>query len=41
MNMSPPSSKVNDQYRAEKPKRLRDVPGYIKRLVKDTGERMF
>ena len=41
MNMSPPSSKVNDQYRAEKPKRLRDVPGYIKRLIKDTSERMF
>ena len=40
MNM-PPSSKVNDQYRVEKPKRLRDVPRYIKRVVGETCERMF
>ena len=41
MNVSPPSSKVNDQYRVERPKRLRDVPKYIKRVVGETSERMF
>ena len=41
MNMSPPTGKVNDQYRVEKPKRLRDVPKYIKRVVGETSERMF
>ena len=41
MNVSPPSSKVNDQYRVERPKRLRDVPKYIKRIVGETSERMF
>ena len=44
MNMpppSPPDSKVNDQYRVETPKHLHEVPGYIKRVVGDTSERMF
>ena len=41
MNLSPPTGKVNDQYRVEKPKRLRDVPKYIKRVVGETSERMF
>ena len=41
MNVTPPSSKVNDQYRAEPPKNLREVPGYIKKVVGDTSERMF
>ena len=39
--MQPPNGKVNDQYRVQKPKRLRDVPRYIKRVVGDTSERMF
>ena len=37
----PPDSKVNDQYRTPKPKSLRDVPKYIKRVVDETSERMF
>ena len=37
----PPDSKVNDQYRTPKPKSLRDVPKYIKRVVAETSERMF
>ena len=41
MNMMPPGNKVNDQYRVERPKRLRDIPKYIKRLIGDTSERMF
>ena len=41
MNMTPPTGKVNDQYRVQKPKSPRDVPRYIKRLVGDTSERMF
>lgn len=43
MNMPPPrpTSRVNDQYRVEPPKHLRDVPKYVKRVVCDTSERMF
>lgn len=45
MNIAPPppspDSKVNDQYRTPKPKNLRDVPKYIKRVVDETSERMF
>ena len=45
MNIAPPppspDSKVNDQYRTPKPKSLRDVPKYIKRVVDETSERMF
>lgn len=37
----PPDSKVNDQYRTPKPKSLRDVPEYIKRVIGETSERMF
>ncbi len=37
----PPSSRVNDQYRVEKPKRLRDVPAYLKKVISETSERMF
>ncbi len=41
MNMSPPSGMVNDQYRAQPPKRFRDIPKYIKKVVGETSERMF
>lgn len=44
MNMPPPpprTGKVNDQYRVPPPKHLRDVPRYVKRVVSETGERMF
>lgn len=45
MNIAPPppspDSKVNDQYRTPKPKNLRDVPKYIKRVVDETSGRMF
>lgn len=43
MNMPPPppNSKVNDQYRVEPPKSLREVPKYLKRVVGDTSTRMF
>ena len=39
--MSPPTSKVNDQYRVEPPKRPKDVPKYIKRVVGENCDRMF
>lgn len=41
MNMSPPSGMVNDQYRAQPPKRFQDIPKYIKKVVGETSERMF
>ena len=42
MNMPPPPShRVNDQYRVKPPKHLREVPGYLKKVVGDTTERMF
>lgn len=41
MNVSPPLSKINDQYRVEPPKGPRDVPRYIKQVVGETSERMF
>jgi len=44
MSMPPPrprNGRINDQYRVPPPKRLRDVPEYIKKVVSETGERMF
>ena len=37
----PPGSKVNDQYRVPKPKRLKDVPRYLKELIGGFSSRMF
>lgn len=37
----PPGNKVNDQYRVPKPKKLRDVPPYIKELVSTFSKRML
>lgn len=44
MSMPPPRmrmGRVNDQYRVPLPKHLRDVPGYVKKVVSDTCGRMF
>ena len=37
----PPSGAINDQYRTAKPKSIREVPAYIKKVVGDTAGRMF
>ncbi len=37
----PPSGKVNDRYRTAKPKSLKEVPGFVKRIVSETSGRMF
>ena len=40
--MPPPmGNRINDQYRVEKPKSLKEVPRYIKKVVSDTSERLF
>lgn len=37
----PPSGRINDQYRTEKPKSIRQVPAYLKNVVGETAGRVF
>ncbi len=41
MMPGPPNVTINDQYRTAKPKSIREVPGYLKKLVGETAGRMF
>jgi len=37
----PPDSKVNDAYRIPPPKSIKEVPSFLKKLIKSMSERMF
>ena len=37
----PPSGKINDRYRVARPKSIREVPIYLKRIIGETAGRMF
>ena len=37
----PPRNRVNDQYRVPRPKSLREVPGYVRTVIKNFFTRLF